>query len=192
MGMFTLEFFAEMVESVNTKSGDLDVNFSSPLWYTSIVDGSPVTEALEILRPVNEKPPLYYWMTAALFSKLLPRDMRIRLIESDEIGTIGVGEATIPPIKHFNDALQLDENDFMRRTQATFKLGIEFVNWGGIGERYFHPFGPHGHDLEGVHFHQFYLRERKRRQARKQRCENQTKHAFSRGRIPDWRDPNEL
>jgi tryptophan halogenase len=101
------------------------------------------------------------WMTAALFSKLLPRDMRIRLIESDEIGTIGVGEATIPPIKHFNDALQLDENDFMRRTQATFKLGIEFVNWGKLGEAYIHAFGKIGQDLGILKCYQYWLKMRK-------------------------------
>jgi tryptophan halogenase len=58
--------------------------------------------------------------------------------------------------------LGINENEFIAATQGTFKLGIEFVDWGGIGERYFHPFGYHGHDLEGVHFHQLYLRERKR------------------------------
>src|SRR5882672_4400812 len=101
------------------------------------------------------------WMTAALFSKLLPRDMRIRLIESDEIGTIGVGEATIPAIKHFNDSLQLDENDFMRRTQSTFKLGIEFVNWRKIGDAYIHGFGRIGQDLGILRCYQYWLKMRK-------------------------------
>ena len=104
------------------------------------------------------------WMAAAAFARFLNNGYtKTILIESEEIGTIGVGEATIPPIINFNRMLGINENDFLRATKGTFKLGIEFVNWGGIGERYFHPFGAHGHDLEGVHFHQFYLRERKRR-----------------------------
>jgi tryptophan halogenase len=104
------------------------------------------------------------WMAAAALSRFLNNGMtRITLIESEEIGTIGVGEATIPPILRFNRMLGINENDFLRATQGTYKLGIEFVNWGGIGERYFHPFGAHGEDLHGVYFHQLYLRERKRR-----------------------------
>jgi len=104
------------------------------------------------------------WMAAAALARFLNNGhTRITLIESDEIGIIGVGEATIPPLITFNRMLGINENDFLSFTQGTFKLGIEFVNWGGIGERYFHPFGYHGHDLEGVHFHQLYLRERKRR-----------------------------
>ena len=81
------------------------------------------------------------WMAAAIFSKLLPRHMQIRLVESEEIGTIGVGEATIPAIKYFNAAIELDEDEFLRRTQGTFKLGIEFQDWTRIGHRYMHPFG---------------------------------------------------
>src|ERR1700712_5423536 len=104
------------------------------------------------------------WFAAAALSCLLEKGaMEIVLVESDEIGTVGVGEATIPPLIAFNNMLGINENEFVSATQGTFKLGIEFVNWGGIGERYFHPFGNHGHDLEGVHFHQLYLRERKRR-----------------------------
>jgi tryptophan 7-halogenase len=103
------------------------------------------------------------WMAAAAFSRFLDDGQRhITLIESEEIGTVGVGEATIPPLLTFNRMLGIDENRFVRETGATFKLGIEFVGWGGVGERYFHPFGNHGHDLQGVHFHQLYLRERQR------------------------------
>jgi len=104
------------------------------------------------------------WMAAAAFARFLNNGYtKTILIESEEIGTIGVGEATIPPLITFNRMLGINENDFIKATQGTFKLGIEFVDWGGPGERYFHPFGFHGHDLEGVHFHQLYLRERKRR-----------------------------
>lgn len=104
------------------------------------------------------------WMAASAFSALLaPGGVEITLIESDEIGIVGVGEATIPPIMAFNAMIGIDEDEFLCATQATFKLGIEFVDWGAIGERYFHPFGPHGQDFRGVHFHQLYLREAKAR-----------------------------
>jgi tryptophan 7-halogenase len=104
------------------------------------------------------------WMAAAALSNWLPEgSMEIALVESDEIGTVGVGEATIPPLLMFNDMLGLNEDEFLAATQGTFKLGIEFVDWGAIGERYFHPFGSHGADFNGVHFHQVYLRECKRR-----------------------------
>ena len=98
------------------------------------------------------------WMAAALLSKVLVRDYKIRLIESDEIATIGVGEATIPPIKIFNNALELDENEFLRKTQGTFKLGIEFVNWGQIGETYTHGFGKIGQDLHATRCYQYWLK----------------------------------
>jgi tryptophan halogenase len=104
------------------------------------------------------------WMAAAAFSRFLNTGYtRITLIESEEIGTIGVGEATIPPLINFNRMLGINENEFVAATKATFKLGIEFVNWGGIGERYFHPFGTIGQDLQGIFFHQLYLRERSKR-----------------------------
>lgn len=103
------------------------------------------------------------WMAAAAFSRFLNNGYtRTRLVESEEIGTIGVGEATIPPLIHFNELLGINENEFVAATQATFKLGIEFVNWGRLGRRYIHPFGLLGQDLQGIPFHQLYLRERER------------------------------
>lgn len=104
------------------------------------------------------------WMAAAALSALLEkRTIDIVLIESEEIGTIGVGEATIPPLMAFNHMVGIAEDEFIAASEGTFKLGIEFVDWGAKGERYFHPFGPHGQDYRGVPFHQFYLRESKRR-----------------------------
>jgi tryptophan halogenase len=99
------------------------------------------------------------WMTAAALSRLLPpAEVSITLVESDEIGIIGVGEATIPDMLQFNLFLGIVEAELMRATQATFKLGIEFVGWSGNGSRYFHPFGFHGIDIDGVDFHQYWLR----------------------------------
>ncbi len=101
------------------------------------------------------------WMTAAALSSLLPpQAVQITLIESEQIGTIGVGEATIPDVINFNAMLGISEQDFLRATNGTFKLGIEFVNWGRVGEAYFHPFGPHGVDMQGIDFHQFWMRYR--------------------------------
>ncbi|HEY3325643.1 MAG TPA: tryptophan halogenase family protein [Novimethylophilus sp.] len=99
------------------------------------------------------------WMTAAALAKTLHREYSIRLIESDEIAIIGVGEATIPPIRDFNKALGIDEDDFLRNTQGTFKLGIEFVNWHRMGASYIHAFGRLGHDLKGVPFDHYWLRQ---------------------------------
>jgi tryptophan halogenase len=100
------------------------------------------------------------WMAAAAFSRFLNNGRRrITVVESDAIGTVGVGEATIPPIVDFNRMLDINENEFLRATRGTFKAGIEFVNWGREGGRYFHPFGFYGHDLHGIAFHQLWLRE---------------------------------
>jgi tryptophan halogenase len=98
------------------------------------------------------------WMAAAALSKSFGDTLTINLIESDAIGTVGVGEATIPPIKNFHALLELDEADFMRAVNGTYKLGIEFVNWGGLGQRYFHPFSGHGSDTWAAQFHHFWRR----------------------------------
>jgi len=100
------------------------------------------------------------WMSAAMLAHALKENCQITLIESEEIGTIGVGEATIPPIRLFNQTLGIDEREFMRATKASFKLGIEFVGWGAENSRYFHPFGPFGRDFDMVPLHQYWLRAR--------------------------------
>ena len=98
------------------------------------------------------------WMTAAALSRMLnPERVKITLIESEQIGTVGVGEATIPDIINFNAMLGIDEATFMKATNATFKLGIEFKDWGKLGDKYLHPFGLHGADMLGIDFHQFWL-----------------------------------
>ena len=101
------------------------------------------------------------WMAAAVLSKsLASHNISVTVVESSEIGTVGVGEATIPPIVQLNASLGLDEDEVVRRTKATYKLGIEFVNWGALGDRYVHPFGDIGHDLAGVPFYHHWLRTR--------------------------------
>ncbi|HEU4852881.1 MAG TPA: tryptophan halogenase family protein [Telluria sp.] len=98
------------------------------------------------------------WMTAAALSKVLGADYTIRLVESEQIGTIGVGEATIPLIREYNRALGIDEDEFLRATQGTFKLGVEFRNWGALGDRYIHGFGTIGQPLDAIPFHHYWMR----------------------------------
>jgi tryptophan halogenase len=100
------------------------------------------------------------WMTAALLSKQLGSYCSITLVESEDIGTVSVGEATIPQILQFNKVLGIDENEFMARTHATFKLGIQFKNWGKLGDDYIHPFGNPGNQIGPLPFYQYWLKLR--------------------------------
>lgn len=102
------------------------------------------------------------WMFASALAKVLdPSYCKVQLIESSDIDTIGVGEATIPRIELFNDLLELEEDEFIRHTNGTFKLGIEFKGWAPNGGTYFHPFGKIGRNMDGIHFYQYWLKMNK-------------------------------
>ncbi len=98
------------------------------------------------------------WMAAAALAKTLGTACEIRLVESDDIGIVGVGEATVPHLKAFNDALGINEVEFVKAVNGTFKLGIQFVDWGRVGDRYIHGFGNIGHDYGFLPFHQYWLK----------------------------------
>jgi tryptophan 7-halogenase len=98
------------------------------------------------------------WMAAAALSKVLGKNLEICLVESDEIGTVGVGEATIPTLLFFNQLLGLKEKDFLLATHGTFKLGIKFENWRTPGTDYIHAFGTTGKDYWAAGFHNFWLK----------------------------------
>jgi tryptophan 7-halogenase len=102
------------------------------------------------------------WMAAAALSNALRGNCKIELIESDEIGVVGVGEATIPPIKYFNQSLGIDEHEFLKHTNGSYKLGIQFVDWSKKGRTYFHPFGQFGAEFDSVALQQYWLREHHR------------------------------
>ena len=98
------------------------------------------------------------WMAATMLATAVPRGTEVRLIESEAIGTVGVGEATIPPIKQFNGTIRLDEREFMKATMATFKFGVEFRDWGRPGARYLHQFGRVGREIDPhVKLHHWWL-----------------------------------
>lgn len=99
------------------------------------------------------------WMAAAAINRLVdPGRLKVLLIESAEIGTVGVGESTLPHFRAFNASIGVTEAEFMRATGATFKLGIRFEDWGAIGDRYFHPFGGHGAGNDEAPFHHYWLK----------------------------------
>jgi tryptophan halogenase len=100
------------------------------------------------------------WMAAAAMAKTLGSQCAIQLIESEDIGTVGVGEATVPHLKLFNNMLGIDDIEFVKQTQGTFKLGIQFNDWGQLGESYIHGFGSIGHDISLLPFHQFWIKAR--------------------------------
>src|SRR4029079_3495069 len=105
------------------------------------------------------------WMIAAALSKTLGKRLDITLLESDEIGTVGVGEATIPTLVTFHRLLEINEQAFMAATQATFKLGIGFENWRAPGGNYIHSFGTTGKDHWTAGFQHFWLKGRERKLA---------------------------
>ena len=107
------------------------------------------------------------WMAAAAFVRVLGESCRVHLVESELIGTVGVGEATVPHIKAFNNLLQIDEADFVRKTQGTFKLGIQFVDWLRAGETYVHGFGTEiGRNLGLLLFHHYWIKAHRHGRAR--------------------------
>src|SRR5687768_7882944 len=99
------------------------------------------------------------WMVAAALARVLGPRLTITLVESSDIGIIGVGEATIPAIQQFNKLVKFDEDEFLRQTQGTFKLAIEFVDWWEKGHAYMHTFGNVGRDLAYIPFHHYWLRD---------------------------------
>jgi tryptophan halogenase len=97
------------------------------------------------------------WLAAAALGKVLGKKLDISIIESEAIGRIGVGEATIPPLRTFHRLLGIDERQLMSEIQATFKLGIEFSNWGKQGDNYIHSFGVNGKDCWACDFQHFWI-----------------------------------
>ncbi len=126
-----------------------------------MTDSSPASQPNGRLKLVIVGGGTAGWMTAALLAYVTEGKLAdIVLVESEDIGTIGVGEATIPAIKRFNRLLDIDEADFVLNTKATYKLGILFIDWGRIGTRYFHPFGAIGAPIGRTEFQHFLTRRR--------------------------------
>ncbi len=100
------------------------------------------------------------WLAASLLKKLLGQAIEITLVESEAIGTVGVGEATIPPIRLVNQVLGIDEAQFIHDTKATVKLAIRFENWKTKGESYYHTFGAPGRSMAFCHFHHYWVKAR--------------------------------
>src|SRR3954464_4748873 len=133
------------------------------------------------------------WMTAAVLSQWLTK-VEIKLIESEQIGTIGVGESTIPHIRNFIALAGIDPLKMISESKATFKLGIHFVDWGAPGESYIHGFGRIGRDMLWLHPHQLWLAARDRAPERGKpfrhyaiNCVACLKNRFA---FPDKRNPN--
>ena len=104
-------------------------------------------------------------MAAAALARTLEFPVSITLVESEDIGIVGVGEATVPHLRAFNDTLRIDEVEFVRAVRGTFKLGIQFVDWGRAGDRYIHGFGSIGHDYRSLPFHQYWIKLRQQGKA---------------------------
>ena len=101
------------------------------------------------------------WMAAALIARVIGPRVTVTLVESEEIGIVGVGEATIPPIQHVNAVLGIDEADFLRETRGTIKLAIRFDDWGALGQSYYHTFGAAGRNTAFCSFHHYWARARR-------------------------------
>jgi len=132
------------------------------------------------------------WISAALIKKLLGEIVDIELIESDDIGRVGVGEATIPPIRLLNKVLGIHEVEFLRETRATIKLAIKFENWRVNGHEYFHTFGAAGKNLAFCPFHHYWLRAKQQGNAETlwdydlhYLCAKENKFALVRNQNPD-------
>ena len=102
------------------------------------------------------------WMAAAACAKVLGSEYAVHLVESEEIGIVGVGEATVPHLKLFNNLLEIDEVEFVKQVKGTFKLGIQFNDWNRPGDSYVHGFGKIGHDISLLPFHQFWIKARQK------------------------------
>jgi tryptophan halogenase len=133
------------------------------------------------------------WMTAAVLSKWLSQ-VEIRLIESEEIGIIGVGEATIPHIRNLLALAGIDPLKMISESKATFKLGIQFVDWGAPGESYIHGFGKVGRDMLWLHPHQLWLAARERAPDQVKHFDNYSLNCVASLRnkfaFPDTRNPH--